>query len=501
MKVAVRFLAVVLLMTASLAWATDVTFKVNMSFQEDLGNFNPTTDIVVVRGNFNGWAGNANELTDQGEGIYAGTWDVVTGDETPPDTALYKFVMVTGTGDAWEGDPNREAVYETDPLVLDVVWFNRQEPVETTDLEVLFRVDMGVEILFERFDPLVDIVIIRGSHPNIGSWGGETLLTEETGNPGVYSSWIQFDDLPIPTPVEYKFVKVLGGSGGDVRWEDRPNRSFIPTGDEPDNLPPGGNGYGEIMPGIVYFGDVGPDDIITEDLNVLFRVEVTPLTGRLSDEGYVVYESTSDTIWSIESIEVAGFFNEWPWRDFPPEHVCNDAGLNGDETAGDNVWSRTILMEAGEARELFYKYGANSLDVEAGYEANHVVMLDESVDPFVFPIDCWGSPDTLYQDWDCIISGTNEPGRAVAAEYRLSQNYPNPFNPTTVIEFSLPRDVIASLRVFDILGREVSTLMSGRLRAGNHTVSFDASALPSGVYFYRLDAGSFTSTRKMLLLK
>ncbi len=83
----------------------------------------------------------------------------------------------------------------------------------------------------------------------------------------------------------------------------------------------------------------------------------------------------------------------------------------------------------------------------------------------------------------------------------LHANFPNPFNATTEIRFDLPRAVQTSLKVYDGLGREVAELAGGVMNAGAHTLTFDASALASGVYFYRLEAGEFGETRKMALLK
>ncbi len=83
----------------------------------------------------------------------------------------------------------------------------------------------------------------------------------------------------------------------------------------------------------------------------------------------------------------------------------------------------------------------------------------------------------------------------------LHPNYPNPFNATTEITFDLPRAMQTSLKVYDVLGREVAELAGGVMNAGSHTVTFDVSALSSGVYFYRLEAGEFGETRKMVLLK
>jgi hypothetical protein len=86
-------------------------------------------------------------------------------------------------------------------------------------------------------------------------------------------------------------------------------------------------------------------------------------------------------------------------------------------------------------------------------------------------------------------------------EYSISQNYPNPFNPTTKIKFGLPKASLTKLVVYDLLGREVLTPINRELEAGYHEINFDASAFPSGVYFYRIQAGIFIQTKKMMLVK
>lgn len=85
--------------------------------------------------------------------------------------------------------------------------------------------------------------------------------------------------------------------------------------------------------------------------------------------------------------------------------------------------------------------------------------------------------------------------------FRLDQNYPNPFNPTTTIDYQLPVASHVALKVYDILGREVTTLVDSREAPGDHAVTFNASRLPSGVYFYTLKAGDYTATNKMLMIK
>ncbi len=85
--------------------------------------------------------------------------------------------------------------------------------------------------------------------------------------------------------------------------------------------------------------------------------------------------------------------------------------------------------------------------------------------------------------------------------FELYQNYPNPFNPVTKLTYLLPKDVRVVLKIYDILGREVETLVDGPQEAGYREVDFNASGLPSGVYFYRLNAGNFASVKKMMVMK
>ncbi|MDP1676042.1 MAG: T9SS type A sorting domain-containing protein [Bacteroidota bacterium] len=90
---------------------------------------------------------------------------------------------------------------------------------------------------------------------------------------------------------------------------------------------------------------------------------------------------------------------------------------------------------------------------------------------------------------------------AVATTFELLQNYPNPFNPATNIKFSIPQSGMVSLKVFDILGREVMNIFNQFQEAGSYTVNFDASKLATGIYMYRLESGSFSSVKKMMLIK
>ena len=100
------------------------------------------------------------------------------------------------------------------------------------------------------------------------------------------------------------------------------------------------------------------------------------------------------------------------------------------------------------------------------------------------------------------ITGVEEAlQRNLPTQFVLMQNYPNPFNPTTTISFGLPKQAFVSLKIYDMLGREVATIISEELRAGNYSRQWNARGRASGVYFYRLSAGTFTQTKKLILLR
>ena len=117
--------------------------------------------------------------------------------------------------------------------------------------------------------------------------------------------------------------------------------------------------------------------------------------------------------------------------------------------------------------------------------ATHMNLMDASDLPFTV---------------DQSVTSVGGGGSAVRS-YALDQNYPNPFNPTTTIRYSIPVSSRVQLEIFDLLGRKVATMVDNVQQAGEHTVVFSASSLPSGIYFYRLSAGSFSQIRRMVLIK
>ncbi len=120
-----------------------------------------------------------------------------------------------------------------------------------------------------------------------------------------------------------------------------------------------------------------------------------------------------------------------------------------------------------------------------------------------FGLTSWGSGSDINPfEFTVTESVSNEYGLEEPYRFALEQNYPNPFNPKTIIRFELAKTSVVTLKVFDILGREVATLIDGqKINSGLHQSEFDASKLPSGIYLYRLEAGTFIQARRMLLIK
>jgi hypothetical protein len=125
----------------------------------------------------------------------------------------------------------------------------------------------------------------------------------------------------------------------------------------------------------------------------------------------------------------------------------------------------------------------------------HTIVRDTSNVNFTIRVGS-GSP--------LVPEGSPQSGVAAASlptEYMLEQNYPNPFNPQTMISFALPKAAIVSLRVYDLMGREVAELVNEEKSAGQYTVRFDARDLPTGLYICRMTASEFSASHKMMLIR
>ncbi len=136
--------------------------------------------------------------------------------------------------------------------------------------------------------------------------------------------------------------------------------------------------------------------------------------------------------------------------------------------------------------------------VFSGYLGARGTLLDSYGNTISLVETAGGISNLYYSQLITGVTTTNLHHRT----FTLSQNYPNPFNPTTTISFYLPSRSVVSLKIFDILGREIATIVNSEaMSAGNYSRQWNAARVSSGLYFYRLQAGVFTETKKLLLLR
>jgi hypothetical protein len=145
----------------------------------------------------------------------------------------------------------------------------------------------------------------------------------------------------------------------------------------------------------------------------------------------------------------------------------------------------------------------NKGNSSATYELNITYMKDSTVGPASFG---GSAPASInYQIYRKITQAVPpigiENNNQTALDYRLNQNYPNPFNPSTTISFNLKKDGFVTLKIYNLLGQEVKTLINKGMKSGQHTQTFIASDLTSGIYFYTINSNGFTDTKKMVLVK
>jgi hypothetical protein len=181
------------------------------------------------------------------------------------------------------------------------------------------------------------------------------------------------------------------------------------------------------------------------------------------------------TYWDVGPKDFRGWYALDPRKNWA---IADSVGVTGGKpTAGVNVPPR--------ADSLFAPRGA-------AWSADGKTMYTADFDGNV--IKRWKNPAP-------IISSVSSRGPRVARDFALYQNYPNPFNPTTTIPFTLSKSGFVELKVFNIMGREVTTLISKPLVAGSYHTAFDGSGLASGIYYYRLTLGGQLLTKQMILVK
>jgi len=198
----------------------------------------------------------------------------------------------------------------------------------------------------------------------------------------------------------------------------------------------------------------------------------------------------------------------WRRSDLLPFQLVDD-GTEGDVTPGDSIYTIQFWYPGNQPDFLishYFKMSINGGNNEGGLGASHMINLDDTRSEIAVRFT-WGEVDpTFYSEWDYDTNQMTAVHHHSAAElpevFHLYQNYPNPFNPTTIVRFDLSQEEYVSLKVFNLLGQEIETLVHGQLAAGQHHLQWTApSALPTGLYWCELKAGERRDRIRLMLLK
>lgn len=230
---------------------------------------------------------------------------------------------------------------------------------------------------------------------------------------------------------------------------------------------------GDVMTGVI--GELGGFNGVSQLIPALdpgapsTTAEITPIEITLAELDFDVHESALVRVSGVSFVESGSF-------ETGTNYNLTDASLEGDAT----VLFRTNFFDADYIGEAIPGEVINLTAIVGGFNGDAQLIARSTAD---------------------LASANSNEDELLPNEFALDQNYPNPFNPSTTIRYSLEAASGVTLEVFDILGRKVATLVNEAQTAGVYNINFDASRLSSGTYIYRIEAGDFTSIRKMMLIK
>ena len=304
----------------------------------------------------------------------------------------------------------------------------------------------------------------------------------------------------------YKFyVKKHAPTGLDTLWTDGYERPLSYMGGNRETLFHGVANQDTTA----YFDDVLPDWIIPAgtNLKVKFTVDMNPAMDATKQA--VPFNPATDVVY-FES-EQPTFRRTQGWWEGGTD-TLNYFPLTAQ---GSGIYSGTLTMKdpAFNAFQYIYEFKSGSTwtsePISFGVESRVRFVGQDAPNhfpknPWTMPKDTWTNNQTKTdQETNPYISltGVRTLSQSSPVTYALAQNYPNPFNPSTKINFSIQKAGMVTLKIYNILGQEVATLVNTELKAGTYSSVFDASRLSSGVYFYSIHAGDFVQAKKMMLLK
>ncbi|MFA6597427.1 MAG: T9SS type A sorting domain-containing protein [Ignavibacteriaceae bacterium] len=457
----------------------EVDFRCNMSVQMKEGKF-VRGDKVFVRGDFNGWSGIDFELKDvDGDSIYSRIFPNFKRDQS----IAFKFVLNHAGNDIWETTDNRTLTVSIwGRNIYTVYWEDESVYKSTKTIQITFSVNVELQRLAGLFNPATDSVSVRGT---FNDWQN-TWMHPTPNNPDVCTTTVAVD-AELGDTISFKFFIT------PITWEDdysypQLNR-FIAVSQEIYD-----SSFVEYS--TVFNNWFRP---LANDCTVLFICNTNGAKIKEMPEGTPfktlhLFGNNTPLKWPESG---------WPNSDSTLGVQMYDDGTHGDKIAGDNIFSNQITFQKYSTAIIKYKYSANwglpengGSNNNEGSEMNRILYIIKGVSNEALE-DTFGITRSKY------LTNVDSYEIPLPASYNLEQNYPNPFNPSTNIEYSVVGTQHVTLKVYDILGNEVATLVNDVRSSGNYKVPFNSmrNELSSGIYFYQLCAGDFVQTKKMILLR
>ena len=465
-----------------------VEFRCNMSVQIKRGTFNPATDSVWVRGNFNDWAGKATTLIDpDGDSIYS---RVFYDKFSFGQSLVFKYVH---SPDVWEETGNRTLTVASGANLTSACWENVCIYKPTKTIHVTFSVNMKTEKKSPTFfNPLVDSVSVRGS---FNGWG-KTRMTPLADSTDIYRVVVPIE-VEFDEKISFKFFYSPGTWEVNNLTDNTQNdRYFIVNQAVFDS---GSFSFAS------YFNN---DTLRLPDL-----LQDSHITFTCNTNGTSIINAPMGT--EFKTIHIAGSTaplmwpnSGWPDSDINKVIQLYDDGTHNDVIAGDKIFTAEITFPQYYKYSLQYKYAANwGLPTNGGSNDNEIIgglnktFIWNYMTATALVVDTFGIIHTTD------VTKVEKTDNTIPSTFKLEQNYPNPFNPETVISWQIAAGSFVSLKIYDVLGNEVATLVNEEQSAGTYQVSFNTQQttnnkqLSSGIYFYQLRAGDFVQTKKMILLR
>ncbi|MDH4069938.1 MAG: T9SS type A sorting domain-containing protein [Ignavibacteria bacterium] len=386
---------------------------------------------------------------------------VVTPDANPPTTIVYE--QSADAGVTWslanpiftdpgffpDADAQDIAAFGTNVAIV-----NAPNPDGVNDMDVLLAIstDNGATWTDQVLDDMPGPGDLPTGQEDYVSDTGVACVYDANGN--LHVTWTVFLAIGDATNSPEQFYQI---DAPIYYWSEATGTIEVPTGSITDtSIVKPGNLFGNL----ITQPDIGVDANGNPFILYMQQIGEQDTAGLYLQHIYAVASPDGGTTWNT------------------PVDVTPGAGFNAD------YHSMADLVD----EYVHFTYFSDPLGGNA-VRGNHEVIPVAVMYHKVLASDILGT------------TGVNPVGGVLPDAYQLEQNYPNPFNPTTNIRYSIPNEAFVSLKVYDMIGQEVATLVDGHQSAGNYVANFDATSLANGTYFYTLKADGFSETKKMVLVK